>query len=248
MIKLIKQNLFSFYKIGIQERSRYEYEMLDYSYAGEKWPTRVWIKNTEIYDEKELERFFSDDFFKEKNISWFLENCSTGKYIRDFVIKKGYTFLYESAGMIKDNEDFIFLPDNLLSIEKVATEQKLEIFKRIVSKELFEKDPREVSESIFINLFKNENVELYLLSDNDKHIGTGGIFLDSSNSGGIYMISIDKAFRRQGYGKYITSMCINRIKHLGYRHSVLNATLSGEVVYRELGFVSPVSFYIIRKK
>jgi len=248
MIELIKQNLFSFYRIGIKERSRNDYKMLDYSYAGERWPTRVWIKNKEVYDEEELERFFSDDFFKGKNISWFLENCSTGNQIRDFVIKKGYTFLYESAGMIKDCQDFIFSPYADLSAEKVITEYKLEIFKEIVSKGLFERNPGEISESIFMNLFKNKNIELYLLSEKNNYIGTGGIFLDSSKSGGIYMICIDKDFRKRGYGKYITSLCMNRIRDLGYRYCVLNATLLGEPIYKELGFVSPVSFYILRKK
>ncbi len=123
-------------------------------------------------------------------------------------------------------------PAKELNIERVETSEQLGHWMRINEKELMK---GEMDECLFKSKLNDENILLFLGNYKSKPVATSLVFIQGKESG-LYFISTDSDFRRNGFGEEMTLHGLLTAKGKGCTIMNLEATDLGLPVYEKVGF------------
>jgi predicted GNAT family acetyltransferase len=126
----------------------------------------------------------------------------------------------------------------------LVNKNEIESWTKLVSESLFKS--KQLESSIFNNLMSN-GTELIGLRVDGRLIGTAMIYIDDTNTAGVYMVCVDEHHRGKGFGKTIASFCLGRIRKKKLDACYLQATKIAVPLYESLGFVKTGKYFLYWK-
>ena len=127
-----------------------------------------------------------------------------------------------------------------IEVVPVRTQAQLEAFARILAANWVPPDasvPLFFQRGASVLLNENSQMRLFLALAGDEPVGCGELFLSEGGAvAGLHMISVLKAWRKQGIGSTITTALLMVGQKGGASRAVLLASAMGESVYCRQGF------------
>ncbi len=243
---LIQNNLYLFYD-RLAQTGGLDWEKNDhwsalYNEPG-FWPEAIYrIKSNIIF---------------ENNSAGFAEKMGTGKYpgflvaedkdieqISLFLQKHGFFPFAAWKGMILErfNEKPLAIPESV-KVEKITGDADLGQWIQIVSKELI--NPALIEKSFLKNLLVHSAFELFLLKVSGEGVSTAMVF-KTEDSCGLYLIATAKSAQQKGFGRILIHTLLTQLTAEAEKPVILQATPTGEILYRKLGFVPVNRFFLFR--
>jgi ribosomal protein S18 acetylase RimI-like enzyme len=199
------------------------------------WPNIVFNLNIN-FDGKEFnEKYFHLLNKENKN---HLIICDNNAREKDNLKELGYIHVDSWIGMHRELDSLIeeihFSPEGENIIIANENLKYLDQWVSIVSKEIFNGEP--LSINLFKNLVNTGKCSLIGFLKNDTIIGSAMIYYDENGFAGIYMVAVDKGFRRLGIGLNILEFTLSYLKDKKANKVFLQSTKPGYPLYKKLGF------------
>ncbi len=141
---------------------------------------------------------------------------------------------FDQRNMALDLKTIPYKELNNPNIIKVITEQHCIEFANTASKSFGYK----VDYKVIYEISKaSESTHLFIYQEAGESLGCGIVFFDSNNNAGLHMIGTLPQGRGKGIGKQMTQKLVNIAQKEKKEHCVLHASLMGENIYRQLGFI-----------
>ena len=102
-----------------------------------------------------------------------------------------------------------------------------------------------VSPSMFARLAYDPRVTLLMGSVGGAPVATSMVFAQNG-IGGLYLVFVKEAWRRQGLGSAITRAAFGDARRRGCEYAVLGASTNGEPMYRRIGLVECFRYHFYR--
>jgi ribosomal protein S18 acetylase RimI-like enzyme len=247
MKDIIQDNIYAFYdEIGSVLKKGFSKTIpISWINTGSgSWPNMIY--NT-TFPEENLDEFVAKNIeaikTKQAPAFWLLEDDALEKKLSQKLIIFGMRPIMHWTGMgFKANETLEIKLSSNTTIKSVSTDEELNAWKDILSKALMTSN--RIQDGIFESLYTKDNLELYLVLDNDVPVATGLAYF-SDKVCGIYMIATLDEHRRKGYGSAVTKHCINAAHQKGITNIVLQASDKGVSIYKKMGFKEYCEFNIL---
>jgi ribosomal protein S18 acetylase RimI-like enzyme len=231
------KNLFSFFKLfgELSDQPIVETKFLDFiKIQGTAWPNQSF-------------HLKANSANLEKALGWIENQVEIGAIPRlfmanpgidqqeiiEFIKGRGYKTGHWQAMSYNLAQPLKKLPSNKLEIRTVKTAQELGQWLAIAESELM--GGGKLSKPVFEKLMTENLAQLFLGYTNNKAVATGLLYC-SKETAGIYLIATKAEYRGKGYGSQMTMHCLQKAKEFGLKRACLQATQSGESVYRKIGF------------
>lgn len=127
----------------------------------------------------------------------------------------------------------------------VNTKKELRAWLTIAETELMGNHP--LNETIFTGLMNTEGCFFFLGLKDGQPVATSFLYCTENHSG-IYLVSTDKEHRKQGLGKAMTLVSLQKAKAFSCERVDIQATDLGKNVYKSLGFVERGNIHVFRIK
>jgi ribosomal protein S18 acetylase RimI-like enzyme len=178
-------------------------------------------------------------------IDWVIGPKSQPYDLGDYLEKHNIKKIYSMAGMAIDISSLdrnVPIPENV-HIETVTTVPGLRLWADVVSRGLWNSEPFEAC--LFEKLLGNPNYRFYLAFIDGEAVASSMLML-TSGVAEINMVSTLPEYRGRGIGTAMTTMPLLDAHLQGYELGVLQASKSGEPVYRKIGFKEYCRFNVFR--
>ena len=159
------------------------------------------------------------------------------KKVRAILKACGLNEVHEQSGLLMELETFN-APQLNGEVRKAKTGEDLEYVGKNLSKASSPADKevpkyfKKTTEAI-LNGFETE---FYIYQDGDTPMGVVEVFPSSSETVGIYNLSVDKKFRKKGIGTSLMQHVLNTLKKEDYKYAVLQADGQALSLYERIGF------------
>lgn len=173
---------------------------------------------------------------------WLVGPKSRPKNLTSCLEKNGFSVKYSMAGMAINLEEMdadIAIPQGMEIIE-VVDPKTLSVWTDVISNGLWNGNPFE--SALFEPLLIDERFKFYLALLEGKPVSASMIEL-LGDYACVDMIATLEEHRGKGIGTAITKTPLVCAKCKGYKFAVLQASKSGEPVYRKIGFEEYCRFY-----
>ncbi|GAB5417772.1 MAG: hypothetical protein Crog4KO_24790 [Crocinitomicaceae bacterium] len=130
----------------------------------------------------------------------------------------------------------------LLSIQQVTSQNEIQLWGKIVAKELMN-DP-EMDVLLFESMIAMETCYFYLGWIGNKAIASSMLFV-KEGVGGIYLVATEREYRKQGFGAEVTNICLHKAKELNCQRVDIQATDAGRNMYASLGFKDAGRIHVV---
>ncbi|WP_425448926.1 GNAT family N-acetyltransferase [Dethiothermospora halolimnae] len=232
MIELNKRNLFNTYKLFTDSGLNILVKEEDINWIvknNSSWPNYIFNTN---FEKNNISSRIGDMKGKIKSNKapnyWVVAPNSKTENLEKHLQKEGFNAVTSWSCMGANYKDIKkdFDKPNDLIIETVSSREKLEDWSKVIG---------DCDVDGLDRLSYNEKVKFYIGYINEKIVGYSMMVL-SNEVAGLYMIGVLPDYRNQGIGKAMTIKPILDAKNMGYTTSVLQATETGERIYRQIGF------------
>ena len=166
------------------------------------------------------------------------------KKVRAILKASGLNEANEEPGMLLELESFE--PEEVdAEIRKAENEEALTYIGKNLSK-VYSPMDKEVSK--FYNktsevILNSLETEFYIYYIDGKPVGTVEIFPSSSETVGIYNLSVEKSYRKKGIATGLMKYVLGVLKKNEYKYAVLQAEETALSIYEKLGFRVLTRFY-----
>lgn len=242
IVKLSEKNHFSFIEQLKLSKNISLFDYIDYKVIRTEkyiWPNLIFDINSYEY------HTFNDINQKiiEKEIPPFiLINCIHSGHWEDLLIKNKYRLILDWTIMYLEVEKIKYSHvtnnfNNEISIKLISEREKKEIdaFTNIVQKNLNNNNP--IPDDLFYNLSKSNNFKLLLAYKDNNPCGTLLLYY-TDNICGIYMVAVNKEFRKQGIASRLLRKAIELVKETEIKTIILQSTNEGLPLYKKHGFIN----------
>lgn len=190
------------------------------------------------------------DYFQSQNLpfSWWLNPTAQPNNLAHFLTEFGLRSVESELGMAANLKE---IPQNLsplegLKIIKVTTLEELADFAEVIAANW--QPPAESVIQFYqkvasVALASDSLIQFYVGYWNEKPVAASELFLEAGVAG-LYCISTRLEFRNRGIGSAITLAPLLEAAQKGYRMAILQASETGENLYRRLGFKPYCNFDI----
>lgn len=178
----------------------------------------------------------AEDFFGNKSYRFWVRNHED-RELEEFLKTKGFKPARTpgSAGMRINSPITKEVEQIGYTLKTVETFEEVLDYKMVIS-DAFKISP-EVSKVMYskLGVLKSESIKAYVLYDGVKPVAAATVVL-TGDVAGIYYLGVIKEKRGKGLGSYITKIATNSCFEMGAKSVILQASLAGESVYKELGY------------
>ncbi|MCA6073736.1 GNAT family N-acetyltransferase [Fulvivirga sedimenti] len=169
------------------------------------------------------------------------------KKVRAIIKATGLKEVSEEPGMLLELDSYstVKIKDK---IEKATTTEQIEYVGRNLAKSVkpvdneIKKYYNKASE-VILNGFETD---FYLYYDNNEPVGVIEVFPSSSETVGIYNLSVEKKHRGKGIATRLLQYVLNELKSANYKYAVLQAEDEAISIYERIGFRPVTRFYEFR--
>jgi len=164
---------------------------------------------------------------------WTVGPLTKPKNLGSMLEKYGFSNVYQQAGMAVELENLknIIINENDLIVEKVDNEEELTYWSETVSKGF----NLRIDFDFLKFLYLQKDIHFYLGKFKANPVSTLMLYL-SSGVAGLHAVSTLPEYRSKGFGISISRTALIDAFHKDYYIGVLQASSTGERVYRKLGF------------
>ncbi len=169
------------------------------------------------------------------------------KKVRAIIKASGLKEVNEEPGMLLELD--VYSPVKIKNrIEKATTKEQIEYVGRNLAKSVRPAD-NEVKKyynkasEVILNGFETD---FYIYYEKDEPVGVVEVFPSSSETVGIYNLSVEKKFRGQGIATRLLQHVLNELKAEDYKYAVLQAEDEAISIYEKIGFRQVTRFYEFR--
>ena len=199
------------------------------------WPNIVFNLHINL-DGKDFNEKYFEILNKENKNHLIISDNNAQEKIK--LKELGYIHVDSWIGMNRDLdsriEEIHFNPEGENIIIANENLKYLDQWVSIVSNELFNGEALEFN--LFKKLVNSETCTVIGFLKNDTIIGSAMIYYDENGFAGIYMVAVDKGFRRLGIGLNILEFALSYIKDKKANKVILQSTKLGYPLYKKLGF------------
>jgi ribosomal protein S18 acetylase RimI-like enzyme len=246
--RVIEANLHEFYfRIAVICGLKYNREAIPAyirSYT-RRWPDFI------LGGTKQAEQ---EDFIEEINLRiqtgkypplWIIREPAEPDIFLDLARKFNIMPVNRWTGMCLSKDDFIDDPVNLpgLDIQKLKKDE-IDNWTALINKEVFRRDA--LTTDMVALMIRDTSFHMFRGLNKGRIVSTVLIFMDRQTAG-VYLVSTDSGFRRQGIGK---AMMLHAVKDCfagEIDQVILHATRDGENIYKKMGFREYCYFDILYK-
>lgn len=247
MKQMIQDNIYAFYdEVGSTLKTGFfKDDSITWMKTGNgSWPNMIY--NTSVLEEN-IDAFIAQHMaaIKSKKAPpfWLIEDEPLDKVLTKKLGKIGMRPIMHWTGMgITVDAPLENKLSKNTTIKTVKNASDLNSWTSILNVALM--NSNKIQENIFESLYEQDNLELYLVLENDIPVATGLAYF-SNNVCGIYMIATLEEARKKGFGSAVTKHCINAAHQKGITNIVLQASQKGVSIYQKMGFKTFCAFDIL---
>lgn len=207
----------------------------------------IHITNGDSLTEQQLTETI--DYYKSRDLAfciWINEENLTG-LIMDYFSGLSLSQQNMEPGMVLDMRSYQTIENNLHSnVRIVETQQDIDEYARVIAANWNPPDKNVIDyfkQTGAAILNKQNNILLAMYYDNNQPAAVVELFSSDLQTIGIYGLATREEWRGKGIGSALMTWSLNKIKELGYKHAILQASEDGIGIYQRLGFTVFTNYY-----
>lgn len=200
-------------------------------YRSNGWPYRFWLDPEATMEAiPVLEHQTSSPDKKYKIPVWGYDESSASQMIA-ILEKNGYEKSFSQRAMSLDLRDQPFVSEDMGSVEIIAKDSDIQEWVNINEKAF----GYSIDDSVIQIISRKPSVTLFMYRKDSQPVAAAMLFIHSDVAG-IHQMGVLPGFQRQGIANAMMNRLIHHAASQGIRYCTLQASPSGEKLYKKMGF------------